>query len=192
MGIATDHVVNQLDPITANDAGLRSLAGAVFVGLDALAEISHGETHDGLGILLDVDEAPAWALLWLGQFAGVGGLDYLTEAAKRAATKEQEGIHRGTLAAAVSKVKDTLTGDKFVFVQERYQGNAYRVLLVTHTAETTDAAVTKAAFKGALPAGRVVTHTVTDGQTYAEAEAANATYTDAEAAYATYTDAENG
>lgn len=192
MGLASDYMIEQLAPITDDDPVLQVLAQSMMAGFDELAIVSHNDDFDGQGILLDVDEAPAWGLNWLAQLPGAAGVKYLAESAKRAAIKEQKGLNRGKPSAIESAIKETLTGTKYVFLQSPYNGSAYQVLLVTHTSETTDAAVTAAVARAALPAGRILTHTVTDGQTYAEAEAAFATYTLAEAGYATYTLAEAG
>lgn len=192
MGIASDYVIEQLAPITDNDPVFRDVIRAQFAGLDALATVSHRDDFDGLGVLLDVDNAPAWALNWLAQFAGAANVKYLAEQAKRNAIKEQKGLHRCKESAIRSAIQETLTGDKYVFLQSPYNGSPYQVLVVTRTSETPDAALTLATAKAAVAAGRIVTHTVTDGQTYAEAALAAASYTAARAAYTTYQDAKNG
>lgn len=192
MGLATDYVVDQLSPIVAGDQMFQDLVAAIFAGLDDLAVVSHNDGFDGPGILLDIDNAPVWALNWLGQLAGATDYKFLAAADKRVAIKDQKGTKRGRLAAIEAAVKTTLTGTKFVFLRERYEGDPYKVLLVTHTAETPDAAATAAACKRALPAGRILTHSVVAGWTYAEIEAAYASYAAAEAAHPTYSDAEEG
>ncbi|MBJ7348816.1 MAG: hypothetical protein JHC87_09635 [Thermoleophilaceae bacterium] len=209
MGAVSDIVNEQLAPALAIDQTSADLAGALtqamFGYLDELAVVSEATYevqvktekelrvyNSGLGSMLDVAKCPAWALDWLAQFSGTGDIANSTEAQKRDKIKRRNSQARGTLESFRAAVEATLTGSKFVYLSENYQGSPYRVLLVTHGEETPgDGSITFAAATRALPAGRQLTHTILSGQTYAEAEAGHATYAAAEAAYTSYANAEN-
>lgn len=109
----------------------------------------------------------AYALLWLAQLAGVripvgmGTNDMLTF------IELAEARRRGTIEYMVEVAQRLLTGDKFVFVQER-DGSAYRLSIVTRTDETADEDAVRAALIEVKPAGIVLTYTVADGVTWDE------------------------
>lgn len=113
------------------------------------------------------DPLAAYALLWLAQLAGVripvgmvtGGMVEIIELA--------EARRRGTVLYMVEVAQRLLTGDKFVFVEER-SGSAYALAITTRTAETPDEDAVRAALLAVKPAGIVLTYTVSDGVTWAE------------------------
>lgn len=135
------------------------------------------DTADGPGwsIVLDVAAVPAEGLVWLSQLAGVvlrkprdGETleDWAVYA--RMAIVEQGGRQRGTPAAIVSAVRDTLTGLRSVRLIERAAGNPWALTLITRTTETPDAAATVAAALTQKPAGIVLTHVISDDPLWVE------------------------
>jgi hypothetical protein len=118
--------------------------------------------------LLDPEEAlNTYALLWLAQMAGVRIPVGTGDDDMRAMIESAEARRRGTLAYMVEVAQRLLTGDKFVFTQER-DGSAYRLSFVTRTAETPDEDAVRAALLAVKPAGIVLTYAVADGVTWDE------------------------
>lgn len=189
MGISSERVIERLGPLIDSVDG-EALIDGIVGGLDPYAAIA--EDDRGIGVLLDPADCPAFALDWLGQITGAGDMSTLDEAGKRYRIDSLPRHKRGRIETIVAAMQTELTGDKTVWVQERYQGSPYKLLLVTRTSETPDAARALAAAKLATPAGRQITHTVVTGQTYAEAAAAAATYATATGLWATYSAAQNG
>jgi hypothetical protein len=114
------------------------------------------------------DPLATYALLWLAQLAGVRipiGLAAADE--MRAIIELAEARRRGTVLYMVEVAQRLLTGDKFVWMQER-DGSAYQLSIVTRTAETPDEDAVRAALLVVKPAGIVLTYTVSDGVTWDE------------------------
>lgn len=99
--------------------------------------LRHDDTGSGARRMLDPDRAPAWALPWLAQFAGIPYLPAeLTEAQRRDLIAHAPGMRRGTPAALIAAVQQVLTGTRTVRLVERHEGDAYNVLVITLGSET--------------------------------------------------------
>jgi hypothetical protein len=115
----------------------------------------------GWSQVMDPTRAPAWALPWLAQFAGVtidAGLD--DSAARRRITHPPRW-ERGTLRAMALAARPTLTGTAQVRVIER-DGGPYRLTAITRTDETVNPAATRAALRSQKPAGLILNHVISD------------------------------
>jgi hypothetical protein len=152
------------------DGLLHDLIGAYSHPFREIDELVR-DTPQGCGwsVILDVAACPTKGLRWLSQIAGVvlrpqraTETEAQWDAYARAAIVEQAGHKRGTVAAQLSAVRDTLTGTKTARMLERVGGNAWQQTLVTRPSETPNAALTMAAWLTQKPAGIVPTHTQTE------------------------------
>lgn len=115
----------------------------------------------GWSKLFDLDLIPDNAVPWLAQFVGVSDPRYAGEddAAYAARLKplivNPIGFYRGTPGSIRSRVRDTLTGTKTVYLVER-QGSAYTMAVSTWASETPNPTVTAAAARSQKPAGIVM------------------------------------
>lgn len=135
-----------------------AIAEPLFEPLHELVSEPEDESRVAWEIALDPDEAPAIALPWLAQLAGARLTPSMGEEAQRAEISNPTGATRGTPAAIIAAVRDTLIGSQTVLMDERYDGNAYALRVRTLAGETPDAAVTEAAFIAAKPGGIVPTY----------------------------------
>lgn len=149
------------------DYALARYCGALASPLEELASLARdSDEGPGWSALLDPVRCPAWALPWLAQFVGVTIRAPATpaeEATARQLITDHPGFQRGTPLAIEQAVALTLSGTRSVRLTERSGGSAYQLLIATLTAETPNAAATTAAAKAAVPAGIVVTVSVTAG-----------------------------
>ena len=160
----------------------------------SLQEVNDYIVYDGYpawGVVMDVDVAPSKALPWLAQFVGVtvppqqtGETDEAYDARIRAYIKATPGFDRGTPAAMIAAIQQTLTGSKTVYIRERY-GGAYKMEVITITAETPNAAATLRAILSQKPAGIVLTHSVLVGQDFQILFDTHTTFQDVYTDYAT-------
>jgi hypothetical protein len=142
----------------------------------------------GWSALMDVNRAPAEALGWLGQFAGVRLRPGDTEAQNRQRIKSTDGFRRGTPAAITAAAQATLTGAKTVGITERDGGDPYALKVNTFAPETPDTVATYNALLAAKPAGLTLTYsTGAAGQTYAGLNSKVASYTAMTTRYVNYT-----
>lgn len=109
--------------------------------------------------IVDIDSAPASFLQWLGRFKGVNINRALSADEQRTQIHGAAGFARGTPSAIIAAARQTLTGNKYVFLNER-DGGAYRLGVDTLVSETPDPAATLAAVLKQKPAGIVLTHNV--------------------------------
>jgi len=125
-------------PDPEHDYAMLRLCAALTTGnLDLIFEIvTDTEVGPGWEILLDPERCPAIALPFLSQFPGVKLTPSMSEAEQRAAISNPEAFGRGTPDAMVAVAKRRLIGTKFVAIQERYTGLAYRTKISTIEAET--------------------------------------------------------
>lgn len=146
------------------------LAASVAEQLAPMDAVASVDTLDrpGWWSLLDVDEAPADALLWLAQLVGAVCPDGLSEADERMCIRDANGRKRGTPGAMRTAVQATLTGSRQVLITERF-GGAYRLKVQTYASETPDQAATLAAIISQKPAGLVLTYEVLQGATWDQA-----------------------
>lgn len=179
-----------LAPLTVTDpdnefalANFIGAIGSMFTGVEDLVRDTTG--RPGWTSIMDPQAAPADALPWLAQLAGVKTPDGTPEAVTRALITDRPGMRRGTPAALMAAVAGTLTGAKLVILVER-DPTPYEFIIITRTADTPDPAATERAIAAAKPAGLLGTHVVTDYQLYAEIADAFDDYDDMSVSFADY------
>jgi hypothetical protein len=152
-----------------------ALAGTLFEKVRSY--VADRPTMLGWEVIFNVDECPPEALPYLAQFVGVHFEPSLTVAEQRAKIKERPAFRRGTLAAIEAATKQHLTGSKFVFIEERAEGHAYRLMIRTFTVHTPEPAVTLADILTQKPAGILLDYKAMVGKTYAQWRKEYKTYT---------------
>jgi hypothetical protein len=150
--------------------------------------VADREDEVGWEIALDPEEAPAYTLPWLAQFAGVTLEPSLSEAEQRAKIQERPHFARGRPASLLAAIKATLTGTKTVLVTERDGGEAYQLRVRTYASETPSEDATLAAILTQKPGGIVLTYEAITGQSYSDFAASVTDYADAAATYDDYAD----
>lgn len=153
-----------------------ALAGGLFEHVRSYVADEGGRS--GWEVVFDVDTCPVEALPYLAQFVGVRFEDSLTVAQQREKIKNRPAFRRGTPASIESAAKLHLTGTKFVFMEERFEGKAYRLLIRTFDSETPEESRTKSDITAQKPAGIVLDYESTVMKTYAQILAEDPTYTD--------------
>lgn len=142
------------------------------------------------GVLFDPQTAPEAALPYLSQFSGALLTPEMDEAARRAAIQTPEAFSRGRLASLEAVVKRRLTGTKSVQITERYTANAWRLLVETIEAETPEPEATEAdILRYQKPIGIVLFFNSHPAWTWEELLAESVLYPDweaVEAAFATW------
>jgi hypothetical protein len=138
------------------------LLGAVATALGPLHDLARHPER-----LLDPDEAPAFALPYLGQFAGVHFPTGLPESEQRQRIVTPPAFSRGTPQAMIAATAATLTGTRAVRLIER-DGDPYNLTVITRTAETPDPAASEAAARSQKPAGMLLAFTVSDAPLISE------------------------
>lgn len=184
-----------LEPLTledeANGSGMAKLLDAIAAMHQEVADLAQDTVDEdpGWSIVLDAQRVPAKALAWLGQFVGVTAeeLRPLNEAGQRAMLRTRPKFARGTPLALVAAVQATLTGEKTVFLRERY-GGAWKLSVRTITGQTPDQAKTVAAILTQKPAGITLDYAAVVGQDYQDVLDNNTDYADLLATYDTYND----
>jgi hypothetical protein len=119
----------------------------------------------GWQLVVDIDNVPSKFLDWLAQFVGIPTLTFrnLPNDVKRAQIVDAPGWHRGTRDRMVKAAQSTLTGNKNVFVYERYDPNfpgqdrAYHITFITYQSETPSSAALVSALTAAKPGGLQMT-----------------------------------
>lgn len=160
------------------------------------------DTPDGPGwsSIVDVNRAPLNYLPWMGQMVGVIAPPQNAGESTEDYTqrlRDQIMIHggfaRGRPATIVAAAQTTLIGPKRVHLIERYQGSAYRMLLVTYDDDTPDPAVTEALVTGETvkPGGIKLIYEHHPGQSWNHLMSTQATWSDVLANYDTWADVIN-
>lgn len=185
-------VYDRLAPAAADDEAqgwpLLNLCSALAGMLDELDIARTGEGGEpGWSSALDPDLAPAKWLPWLAQLGGVRLLPGLPDDEARTRIKSADGWRRGTPSSMIAAAQRHLTGARRVTFRER-DGGAYRVTVITYTAETPDSALVLAALREQKPAGLALIYTVLDGWDYTEMAGSYASYNALAAAFANYDD----
>lgn len=124
--------------------------------------VRDSDTHSGWGVLLDVDNAPDWALSWLAQFVGVTTVPGLDSESQRINIKKSAGFSRGTPASIVAAAKLYLTGNRTVELYER-EGSPWVFRLRTYSAETPFPQRVLDAVEALKPAGTVFIYELQEG-----------------------------
>jgi hypothetical protein len=148
----------------------------------------------GWGILLDVDNAPAEALGWLGQFVGVTLIPGQTEDEHRVRISNTDGFKRGKPSSIRSAAAKHLTGTKTVIFRERYDitdplvDSPGHLTIFTFAPETPDAALVEAAILEQKPAGIILHYEVRDGMDWATLVADTPLWSDVVTDYTSWAD----
>lgn len=146
------------------------------------------EGRPGWQGLLDPSRCPPQFLGWLGQWAGVVPMPGMSVAEQREAIQHPQAFLRGTPKALEAMVKMYLTGTKSVFIEERFEGYAWRLRVRTLKSETPEPEVLKAAIKARQkPVGVVLTYEAVSVWEWSEVWGKYASWTLAKAANATWT-----
>lgn len=195
VGSWTERYYRSIEQLTAKD---ESLGWPLLTYLGAIGGVTHQDIDDlvkdqpdgtpGWGVILDPVRCPAYALPWLGQMVGVVVDPNLSVANQRLQVIAVGGWYRGSPNSLINAAKPYLSGTKYVALVERYTGDAYQVLFVTHSAETpVDPTAMRNAVIAQKPAGIVITFQDYLGQTYAQLKAStHTTYTLVKSFYANY------
>lgn len=124
----TDDAYGRLEPVAAKDEALAwpllqfLLAnGAMFAQVERLVRARDGA--EAWSQALDVDRTPAEFVQWLGQMVGVRVTPNLAEAAQRQQVHDLNSLKRATPDSLRKAVAATLTGAKFVKIEERKGAN---------------------------------------------------------------------
>jgi hypothetical protein len=169
--LAGELYADQLAPYTREDEANGYALGVFLIVLLSMAQDIADLVRDdpdsdapGWSALVDADRAPAWALPWLAQLAGVVLRANLSEAAQRLAIKELAGQKRGRLRSGAAARQYLIGPDgspdtATVYVFERY-GSAYRMRIATLEAETPDPAAVLAALEAEKAGGIILDYDV--------------------------------
>jgi hypothetical protein len=130
----------------------------------------------GWEIVFNVDACPPEALPYLAQFVGVHFDPSETVEQQRQKIKDRPAFSRGTPAAILAAAKQRLTGDKNVYMEERFEGHAYRLLIRVFGSQTPDPEGTESDILKQKPAGIKLVFEVTGLKVYSEIKAEYATY----------------
>lgn len=133
--------------------------------LDTVDE--NGHELPGYGIVFDYRLCPAEALPYLAQFVGETLPTTASEADARARILGQPTRRRGTPAGITAACRDTLTGTRAVYFEERSAtacptDPAYGLMIRTNTSETPDPVATEAAIRSNLPGGIILLYITSD------------------------------
>jgi hypothetical protein len=138
--------------------------------------------------LLDIDLCPDWALPWLAQLIGAAIPVGMPPDTARELIRNVAGFRRGTPAAIRAAASFFLTGSKTVFFNERFANDAYRLGVVTLTAETPNPAQVQAAILAQKPGGILLSYSAIAGQTYRAVLTEVDSYREMRSEWATYRD----
>lgn len=184
VGTWAQNLYDRLGPIKDQDAALNwplltyvgALGDKLMQDINDLV-VDQPDGTPGWAILLSPATCPLYALPWLGQLVGVSVDTSLAEVFQRNQIANVGGWYRGSPNSMVNASKPFLSGTKFVQLVERYGGNAYELLYITHTSETpTDPTAMRAAVVAQKPAGINITFASYVGATWADIKAGYATW----------------
>lgn len=130
---------------------------------------------------------PGW-LPWLGLWVGVRVDGLASVGLQRAQVVGRSGAGRGTAAALVAAVRETLSGDRSVLVVERADDDVALVRVTLLASEVESEVASEVAVRSVLPAGLLLDLQVVSTQTYAELAAEFGTYAGLAAEFGTYAD----
>lgn len=168
---------------------LWALCDGIYAMFQAVEELT-AERDDGLpgwASMVDINACQSQYLPYLAQFVGAQVQLGLSDADQRAYIMSLPGFNRGRPATIISTTQATLTGSKFVDLQER-SGTAWQYTVVTKPSETPNPAATVAAIQSQKVGPDQFTHLLVEHATYGWLAGEYATYADVVATYATYTD----
>lgn len=153
-----------------------ALAGTLFEQVRFY--VADTDTMKGWEVVFNVDTCPPGALAYLAQFVGVHFEPNLTVAQQREKIKERPAFIRGTPKAIESAAKRRLTDSQNVYIEERFEGNAYRLLVRTLKTQTPDEDGTLSDILSQKPAGIKLVYLAVGLKLYAEIKSEYATYQD--------------
>lgn len=184
----------QLLPFQAIDqlGHLWALCDGIYAMFQAVEELT-AERPDGLSgwaNMVDINACPSQYLPYLAQFVGAEVKLGLSDADQRAYILSLPGFNRGRPATIISEVQATLTGGKFVDLQERTP-TAWRYAVVTKPSETPNPAATIAALQAQKPGPDQFQHLLVEAATYGWLAGEYDTYAIVASTYATYADLRN-
>lgn len=189
-GSVTEELYEALRPLAYDDANqddaLWTFCCAISGMIQDIEDLSRDDGDmPGWSKFVNLDDAPTYALDWLGQMVGVRPQGGLTVAQRRSRIFAKEGFNRGSPTAMRSAAQVYLTGTKTVLMYER-DTSPYHISVSTYTSETPDVARVLAALQSQKPAGVQLSYSAVPGQTYAQLLANHATYTLVNSFYSNY------
>ena len=161
--IAGQRLVEKLEPWMTEDlARYCQAVGARMI--DPALELAEEQGTPGApgyvppyGAAFNPAIAPARAVTWLGQFAGVAVPSKVSTGEARSLIKEEAGLRRGTLSSIRAAVERNLSGAKSVIVNERTESNgaeyAYWFTVVVNASEVVSKTALVEAVEAVKPAG---------------------------------------
>lgn len=180
----------EADPTGGQDA-LTYIAGVAAMAEPIASMVRDTDAGPGWSALFDPHRCPPEFLMIPAQIKGVRLNQSDPVEVQRAMIEAGDGQRRGSPTAQLIAGQATLTGNRTVIFQDRFEGNAWRQRFITRVAETPSPSLTLAAFKSQKPVGMITIHAVFDGPTWEDIAArAGGTYTWADLAgdYATWED----
>lgn len=140
----------------------------------------------GFSQILNIERIPAKGLPWVAQFNGVSFLPGMNEAEQRARATSTDGRKRGTVRALMAAAQRHLTGERVVVLQERYEGSAKRLGVVTYRRETPTPELTRQDIEEQLPWWIRLIYGVEEGWDYFTLRVEQPTYAAVRERYASY------
>jgi hypothetical protein len=169
------------------------LTQAMVFGLTRVAEAyDPPDPYPPLGMLLDVDACPPWALRWLAQFVGQQPPQGLGDDELRAYIKDLPTWRRGSPAAmrdASRRSLDpagTMNPPPTIFFRERDTGDPYLLEVVTLESQTPNEQRVRDAIATQKPAGLILQYRTVAAWDYEEHTAEGGTYGTPPFTFATY------
>jgi Phage tail protein (Tail_P2_I) len=146
------------------------------------------DTPEGPGwsAIVDINRVPDKYVDWLAQLVGVRLDPLWTYEQKILAIRDLTAWRRGTPRAIVAAAQQWLTGNKTVVLEEQFDGNAYRMNVITYTDETPYPAETERAVRRQKPAAILMMYFLTTGQDYLALRINNADYAEVNTDFADY------
>lgn len=172
---------------------------ALSLILDPIARMVYidAEGNPGWSDLASPSRCPREWLPVLAQWAGVRRPDAMSEDELRELIGPRApGMWRGTRAAMIAAIRrfydPGVDVDRFVYFEERADGDPYRLRIFTYSFIPHDAELVADAIAHATPAGLRVTYEVRDGQTYNMLRDRHVDYNEVRASYDSYNDVRSG
>lgn len=159
---------SELEPAVTDDAHeMADLVSGFAKPFEQVYDLANGgpEGYSPWAVIFDADDAPAWALPYLANFAGVPVVEGWTEADLRYAIKNRPQLVRGTPDAIKAALLPYLTGTKRIFLKERTP-TPYEYRIYSLASETTDETRARAALKRAKPARLQFEYEALEGPTW--------------------------
>lgn len=163
-----------------------AIAGGVLQRIHGWVTDQDG--RPGYAVLVDAQTVETVGLPWLSQLNGTVLVPSMTEQERRDAIENPSGFARGTPDAFEAAPLPFLTGTKKVYVEERYEGEGYKVRVRVLKWETPSETLVEAALLRQKPAGLVMTFEVIEGQQWNDVDAKFATWNAVKAEYANWDD----